>query len=234
MLRNGGARAAARRRGSSQRRARGARGEGACAHLRTRSLLALNLLEALHLLGLRVGDRHRLHHFALTLELRELLGLLHHLRLDLLGAHAANLRPLEHLLLVTHILLHIHPPDRVLLLLVPPLLRLNLAQAQPRLELDLPLALLHHVGEHELRVQRLDAVGRVVQHLVRALDRQPPLLRLQRLLLTVNLQPQLLLDLKLLGTHFVLALAKRLDGVRPLGLACIRKLVQPRPIALLR
>lgn len=204
------------------------------AHLRTRALLALHLLEALLLLRLRVGESHRLHHLPLALELGELLLLLRHLRHDLLLAHAADVGALLHLLVVAQVLLHVHPTDRVLLLLVPPLLTLHLAHAQPLLQLDLPLALLHHIGEHELRVQRLDAVGRVVEHLVRAFDAQPPLLRLQRLLLAVDLHAQLLLSLHLLGAHAVLALAERLDGVGPLSLARIGKLVQPHPVLLLR
>ena len=69
-----------------------------------------------------------------------------HLRLDLLLTNLGHRRAFRHLLLVAQVLLRVHPPDGVLLLLVPPLLVLDLAQAQPLLQLDLALALLHHIG----------------------------------------------------------------------------------------
>ena len=50
-------------------------------------------------------------------------------------------RKLFRLLLVAHVLLRVHPPDGVLLLLVPPLVRLHLAQAQPRLRATLVVTL---------------------------------------------------------------------------------------------
>ena len=140
-----------RHKGGHPRRRRpvGVRG-GTSSHLGAVALLTLHLLEPLALLRLRVRDRHLLHHLALALELVQLHGLRVLLRLNLLSAHLADLGALNHLLLITEVLLSIHPPDRVLLLLVPPLLRLHLSQPLPLLHLDLPLALLHDVRKHEL------------------------------------------------------------------------------------
>ena len=92
---------------------------------------------------------------------------------------------------------------------------------------------LHHVGQQQLGVQRLDAVRRVVQHLVGALDRQPPLLHHERLLLRVDLLPQRLLHVELILPAPLLPLTIRLEGVGPLGLARVGERVQPRLVLLL-
>ena len=82
-------------------------------------------------------------------------------------------------------------------------------------------------------MQRLDAVRRVVQHLIGALDRQPPLLHMERLLLRVDLLPQRLLRIELLLSRILLLNTIRLEGVGPLGLARIGERVQPRLVLLL-
>ena len=61
-------------------------------------------------------------------------------------------------------------------------------------------------------MQLLDAVGAVVQHLVRALDREPPLLDVERLLLRVDLLAQRLLRIEL-GLPLLLL---RSSGRRPI------------------
>ena len=75
-------------------------------------------------------------------------------------------------------------------------------------------------------MQLLDAVGAVVQHLVRALDREPPLLDVERLLLRVDLLAQRLLRIELGLPLLLLRSSGRLDRVRPLRLALVRELLQ--------
>ena len=82
-------------------------------------------------------------------------------------------------------------------------------------------------------MQRLDPVGRVVEHLVGALDGQPALLLLQRRLLLVNLKPQPLLRIHLLQPQLLLAFAVGLDRIGPLGLAVVGEMVQPIAVYLL-
>jgi len=197
------------------------------------ALLVLECLDALPLLLLEVRRRLLLHDLALALDLAEPRVVDVPLLRDLLLAHLAHELPLLLLLLVAHVLLRVHAADRLLLLLVEALLGRQLAPLEHLLQLELPLALLHHVGVEQLGVQRLDAVRRVVEHLVGTLDRQPPLLHHERLLLGVNLLAQRLLHVELILTALLLPLAVRLEGVGPLGLARVRERVQPRLVLLL-
>ena len=72
------------------------------------------------------------------------------LLLHLLLAHLRDEHALLLLLAVAQVLLRVHPPDGVLLLLIPQLVLHELPLLELLLQLNLALALLHHVGEQQL------------------------------------------------------------------------------------
>ena len=120
----------------------GGRRTPAWSHLRAESLLLLLRLLALARLDLELFGGCVAHDLALSLGHRDARRVHVPLLLHLLLAHLRDEHALLLLLAVAQVLLRVHPPDRLLLLLVEALLGGQLAPLEHPLQLQLPLALL--------------------------------------------------------------------------------------------
>jgi hypothetical protein len=128
----------------------GGRRTPAWSHLRAESLLLLLRLLALARLDLELFGGCVAHDLALSLGHRDARRVHVPLLLHLLLAHLRDEHALLLLLAVAQVLLRVHPPDGVLLLLIPQLVLHELPLLELLLQLNLALALLHHVGEQQL------------------------------------------------------------------------------------